>query len=202
MESRVRQFVISYFMKIPYIISFLSICVWIFPPFKQYKTDYFYFFLVLSIISPVTHALFFLFRISSLISAVTFTFIVISTLMSYRKQRYFFIILSILWFVFALSFSIHRNILIITFIGEHIFIVIILINSLMKYLEKTKAVNLFLILLITYELINILKFTASLLSIEQGTISFVLATFIQIFFGIAFLFISFKTKDFPIYVKD
>lgn len=189
-------------MKIPYIISFLSISVWIFPPFKQYKSDYFYFFLVLAIISPVTIAFFFLFRISSLISTVTFTFIVISTLMSYRKQRYFFIILSILWFVIALSFSIHRNILIITFIVEHIFIVIILINSLMKYIERTKAVNLFLILLITYELINILKYTASLLSIEQGTISFVLATFFQMFFGVAFLFISFKTKDFPIHVKD
>ncbi len=183
-------------------ISFLSICVWIFPPFKQYKSDYFYFFLVLAISSPVAVALFSLFRISPLIPAVTSTFFLISSLMSYRKQRYFFIILSILWFVIALNFSIQRNILILTFIGGHIFVVIILISSLMKYIEKTKAVNLFLILLITYDLINILKFTASLLSIEQGVISFVLATFIQIFFGISFSFISFKTKDFPILVKD
>jgi len=122
--------------------------------------------------------------------------------MSYRKQRYFFIILSILWFIITLSFSIHRNILMITFIGAHIFVVIILINSLMKYIEKTKAVNLFLILLITYDLTNILKYTAIMLSIEQGVISFVLATFIQIFFGIIFSFMSLKTKDFPLPTKN
>jgi len=72
----------------------------------------------------------------------------------------------------------------------------------MKYIEKTKAVNLFLILLITYDLTNILKYTAIMLSIEQGVISFVLATFIQIFFGIIFSFMSLKTKDFPLPTKN
>ncbi len=189
-------------MKIPYIISFLSMCVWIFPPFKQYKSDFFYFFLVLAISSPITVAVGFLFKISPQILSVTFTLLVISTLMSYCKHRYFFIILSIFWIIISLSFSFHKNILTITFIGAHIFIVIILINSLMKYIQETKAVNLFLILLITYELINILKYIAGILSYERGAISFYIATFIQIFFGIIFLFISFKTKDFPILAKD
>ncbi len=189
-------------MNIPVIISISSIIVWALPPFKQYRTDYFYFFLILAFTSPFNIIIIYLLRISPLLIAVMSSFLLISSLMSYKKQRYFFVILSIISFVISFGFSIHRNTLIILLILTHIIVVLILINSFIKHLQETKAVNLFLILLVTYEFINIVKFIAGLLSFEQGAISYHLPSFIHLFLGITFIFVSLKTKDFPILSQD
>ncbi len=189
-------------MTLPIIISIISTIVWIFPAIKQYKSDYFYFFLILGLLDTIKAITFFLLHMKSQYISIVFLFLLISSLASNNKQRYFFIILSLLSIVIYFGFSLQRNTIMLIQMGIHVIIVIILINSFVKHIQKVKAVNLFLILLITYELITVLKYLAAILSYEQGLISFYIATIIQIFFGIAFLFISFKTKDFPILVKD
>lgn len=189
-------------MNIPLIISIISTTVWILPPIKQYKSDYFYFFLILALLDTIQPIAFFLLHMNPQYFSIVFLFLLISSLASNHKQRYFFIILAILSSVIFLGFSLQNSTLTLIHVGMHVIIVIILINSFVKYIQKVKAVNLFLIILITYELITMFKFIAGILSYEQGVISFIIATFIQIFFGIAFLFISIKTKDFPILAKD
>ena len=189
-------------MNIPLIISILSMITWVFPPFKQYKSNYFYFFLILALASPFSWITFILLSINPQIIFIVVSFLLLASVISFTRQRYFFIILALLSLVIYLSFSIHRNAIIITLIVIHIIIVLVLINSIIEYIQKAKTVNLFLVLLITYEFINITKFFAGLLSYEKGAINVYLASFIQIFFGIVFSFISIKTKDFPLPVKE
>lgn len=188
-------------MNYPLIIVIISITVWFFPLFKQYKTDYFYFFLILALSDIVKIISFYLLRINPQVFSLTFAFLLTSSLLSNRKQKYFFVILSILTFIIFLNFSMNRSILILSLIVTHFIIALILVLSLIKYIQKVKAVNLFLILLITYEYIDIIKFVTGLLNNEQGGISFYLATFTQIFFGLLFSFITFTSKDFPLFVK-
>lgn len=189
-------------MNFPFIIVILSILIWIFPPFKQYKSDFFYFFLILALSDPFGIIALYLLSINPQLLSSAFAFLLISSLVSQLKHRYFFVILSILSAVIFLSFSLPRNILIITLIGTHLTIVLILIYSMIKYIQEAKAINLFLILLVTYEFISVIKLIAGFLSYEQGAISFYLATVTQIIFGIIFSFISIKTKDFPLSLKD
>ncbi|NJD22586.1 MAG: hypothetical protein FIA82_07955 [Melioribacter sp.] len=189
-------------MNIPVTISIISTAIWILPPIKQYKSDYFYFFLILAFLDVMQPVVFFFLHMDPRHVAIIFLLFLISSLPSSHKQRYFFIILGIFTSVFFLGFSFQNSTLTLIRMAMHVIIVIILINSFVKYTLKVKAVNLFLIILITYELITVFKFIAGILSFEEGAFSYVIATFIQIFFGIAFLFISFKTKDFPIHVKD
>ncbi len=189
-------------MNIPLIFVSLSICVWIFPPFKQYKSDFFYFFLIQALSDPIKLVALYLLHIHPQIFSLAFALFLISSLMQNCKQIYFFIILSILSTVVFLCYSFDRNVLIFSLIGTHLIIVLILVNFLIKYIEKTKAFNLFLLLLISYEFISIIKYIAGVLSYEQGAISYYLAGAIQILFGILFSFISIKTKDFPILSKE
>lgn len=189
-------------MNYPLFVVIFTIAVWIFTPFKQYKSDFFYFFLILALSDPIKLVAFYVLRINPQHLSIAVAFLLISSLVSYSKQRYFFVILSILAAAIFLSYSIQRNILILSIIGAHLIIFLVLVNYTIKYIEKAKAINLFLMLLITYEFINIIKFIAGLLSYEQGSISFYLGTFTQIFFGIIFSFITIKTKDFPLFVKD
>ncbi|KAF0140424.1 MAG: hypothetical protein FD122_2439 [Stygiobacter sp.] len=59
----------------------------------------------------------------------------------------------------------------------------------------------FLIMLVFYQLISLLKYVAILLDLYKGGISFYLATFSQILLGIGFLFVNINTKNFPIKVE-
>jgi len=186
-------------MNYPLIILFLSSFFWLFPPFKQYKTDFFYFFLILALSDPLklgTHYFLYNLHINIYVLSLAFAFLLISSLVSSRKQKYFFIILSILTTVIAFIYSSRSKSVLILLIAAHLIIVFILVFFLIKHIEKNKAINLFLILLVTYEFINVVKLIAGLLSGEQGVISFYMASFAQLFFGISFSFISIKTKDF------
>lgn len=189
-------------MNYPLIVATLSILAWIYPPFKHYKSEFFYFFLILALSDPFKLIALYLLSVNPQVLSLAVAFLLISSLVSYRKQRYIIIILSILSTAVFLSYSLHRNIIISSLIGTHLIVVLILVVFMIKYIEKIKAINLFLILLITYELISTIKYIAALLSYEQGVISFYLATATQMFFGIIFSFISIKTKNFHIIIKD
>jgi len=56
-------------------------------------------------------------------------------------------------------------------------------------------------LLLFYALLNELKLIAMALNIYHGSMTYYLATFVQIFFGILFSFITETKKNIPIFSK-
>jgi len=85
------------------------------------------------------------------------------------------------------------------YIFMHTGIFLIIVFEFMLYIEKQKALNLFYIILIAYELSVIYKLVARTLDLNNGVILFYLTSFVEIIFGILFAFININTKDFRIF---
>jgi len=184
-------------MKIPLFIQYLSILIWLMPPIRQYKTQYFTFFLILALFDPILYSAYLSFGIHPLKFYPIMTFLLIISLSNIRKQ--------FLWIATSVV------ILILTYINQNdparlyylciiLFSVILyqIINKLMQIIIQKRLLNLFLSLLLFYALINELKFIAIALNLYQGAISYYLATFTQTFFGIIFSFITISTKNYPL----
>lgn len=54
-------------MSFPFIAVYVSMIVWVFPPFRQFRSAIFYYFLILAIEDPLAIGLFYLFKINTLI---------------------------------------------------------------------------------------------------------------------------------------
>lgn len=187
-------------MNIPIFIQSLSILIWLVPPIRQYKTQYFTFFVILALFDPILYSIYLIFGIQSLRFYPIMTFLLIISLSNNKKQ--------FLWIATSVV------ILILTYINQNdsarlyylciiLFSVILyqIINKLMQIIIQQRLLNLFLSLLLFYTLINELKFLAMALNLYQGVISYYLATFTQIFFGIIFSFITITTKNYQLSSK-
>jgi len=188
-------------MNIPLLIPSLSILIWILPPVRHYQTPYFLFFLVLASFDPISFTIYYTLGISLYIFNPVIIFLLIISLSNIKKK--------ILWiiatvFILIISYTIrYKTLWIYYFCIIMLSIVLfIIIYQLIQLLIQKRIINLFLCLLLFYTLINMLKLIALSLDLyQQGIISFYLATFIQIFFGILFSFITINTKNFSISSK-
>jgi hypothetical protein len=178
-----------------WVLLISSLIIWCCVPFRQYRTGYFYFFIILAVADPFKLTLLYTFKIIPMnVSPIIFIFLIFS--LYSKKYTYIPILASIIYFIILLQINfeqyIPRNISFIFQIG----ISIIILYRILHYLYENKAINLFLVILMTYLLINTFKYLAVILNFEQGSISYLLGSISQILFGILFLFINEKTKDF------
>ncbi|MCL4548069.1 MAG: hypothetical protein M1495_05830 [Bacteroidetes bacterium] len=178
------------------VISIISIIVWLFPAIKQYKTDYFYFFLVLAVADPVVLLLGFVLRLTAPFTA---PFLMLMQIGSLRPKK-------LLWLPFALIFLLifvwfikeSNNALHLTGSIGHLIIFMMIISRLIDQLSSRQLLSGFLVLLSTYELINVLKVLIVITDLMNGITQFYIASFFQILFGIVFCFISIKSSRFDI----
>lgn len=180
-------------MKLIYIIPFISIFVWLLPPFRQYKTYYFGYFLILAIADPIK--LFFMnsFSIAPQIFSPFFSLLLVSSLTKMERRLPIFVLAFLLLLV-LLSFSLPFKLIQLVNSLAHIWILIIVISRFIDSIVDTKSLNLFLMLLVVYEFTGILKNIVVLLDIVQGITQFYVATTIQIIFGILFIFINYNNS--------
>lgn len=187
-------------MNVRQLIPFFSMLIWLMPPIRQYKTQYFTFFVILAFTDPIIFSVYKIFGIQTLKFYPIITFLLVISLSNIKRK--------ILWLATS------GVIIILTYINRNdtvnlyylcivlLFIILFLIISkLMLMIIQHKILNVFLSLLLLYSLINVLKFIAVALDLYQGSISFILASFTQIFFGISFSFITINTKNIPISFK-
>jgi hypothetical protein len=182
-------------MLIQIIINITSMIIWFCVPLRHYKTNYFYFFIILGIADPIKLLLFLTLKISVMKGTpLVFLFLIFSLLN--KKYLYVCLIISLIYFIalFIINF-LQNDLMEISFILQ-IVISVLILYRILHLLNVSEAINLFQVILMTYILINIFKYLAVLLNFEQGIVSFYLGTFSQIFFGIIFLFINEKTKNF------
>lgn len=187
-------------MNIPILIQYLSILIWLVPPIRQYKTQYFTFFLILALSDPILYSIYLIFGIQALRFYPIMTFLLIISF-SNIKKHFLWITSSLV--ILILTYIFNNDPTRLYFLCIILFTVVLfqIINKLIQILIQKRLLNLFLSLLLFYTLINELKFIAIALNLSQGSISYYLATFTQIFFGITFSFITITTKNFPISSK-
>lgn len=184
-------------MKVTFLINYLSILIWLMPPIKQYKTQYFTFFLTLAICDPILYSMYLIFKIQTLKFYPLFIFLLIISLSNIINKLLWlasFVIIIILTYIYQNDTKTLYYLCIILLS----IIIFLIISKLMLMIIQHKVLNVFLSLLLFYSLINVLKFISAALSINQGGFSFTLASFSQLFFGISFSFITINTKNFSV----
>ncbi|MEJ2615868.1 MAG: hypothetical protein P8Z35_12995 [Ignavibacteriaceae bacterium] len=182
-------------MIIPYILLFTSILIWLFPPFRQYKTQYFIFFLILALADPVMFLLLKFLSVEVTRTNLIITFFMILSLIGSDKLRkgWIFILLSLLVLLIATTKLPLKEVYQIKIILSCIVLFFILKDSLL-YLNKHQTINLFYLVLILYEITIIIKFIYTASRTHTGTIYFYTTGFFEIFIGIFFCFYNMKNS--------
>jgi hypothetical protein len=152
-------------MTILWIIYFACIIAWALPPFKQYKTRYFFYFLALALSDPFTALMPKLFDASLWYGHVTTTSILIILLISIDKPKRLLalsvglvFILSLLFFNIKNDITLHNimafNILVVSFLIAKDFVIDI---------KGSEKINLFYLVLLLYNISGIMKHYSGLI---------------------------------------
>lgn len=174
----------------------ISILVWIFPIIKQRKTDYMKYFLLLALADPIGIFIYKSFHFPIQLYALSVIVIMFIFLLPQKLH----LKTSILGILLIITISIFtHDIGIIHILDSILLIAIISLLSLrfIGYLLRSKL-NLFLALLLLYNIISLFRMVAVIFSIEQGAVSSMIGYVFQILFGILFTFININTKNFKL----
>jgi hypothetical protein len=176
----------------------LEIIVWTLPLLKQFKGGYFFYFLIMAI-TPISSVLGYYF-----LKLIPFTIYVIMayglllSLHYYKNKK----IKKILYlFLIPITFITYYNNSqydLVSIIILHIFIILYIINFLLKYLYNTNSMNLYFFVFIIYESSIVLKMITFLTNIQTGKLYFYITSVFELVIGIYFIFYnienSFKYK--------
>jgi hypothetical protein len=183
------------------IVYYISIFIWLFPPFRNYKTKYFYFFLVLALADPVTLFANIVFNINPariFILAATFQFISVlqfnSSNIPVKYVKIFLVLFSLVSFIFL-----DVNLLwIMTALLLYLVLIIILRDFILD-IKSGEQINFFFFVLSLYILSVSLKMVSYIASIDLGPVYFNLTTAFQILIGIYFTFFNINnSKKIPL----
>lgn len=185
-------------MTLTNIIIYSSILIWCFPPFRQWKTKYFTYFLLLAVCDPLKLLTRDLFHIQYNLLNVMFAFFFVASLIEEKKIQAAMLALSLLLpvAIHIMKLSQMFSFYISTFI--HVVMVLIVAAHIMFHLKQSYFLNLFLCMLMFYLLMSVFMRAALIADLKLGAVSYYLGGAIQILFGIAFIFINIKTKNFKL----
>ena len=143
-----------------YTLWIISIVIWIIPPFKQFKSKYFYYFGILALTGVVSYFFKVIIHVQSNLPLILSAFLVIVALQntSFRKRynRYqlpvMFLILTIIAFINHRMFEIY----ILTFL--QIIILFYILYHFFYHIIRTKELNMFFITLVLFQTLNVFEY--------------------------------------------
>ncbi|MCU7497296.1 MAG: hypothetical protein HF314_12225 [Ignavibacteria bacterium] len=172
------------------LIHYCSTLVWIFPPIRQYRGNFFYFFLILAfcdIIAPVAQGVF---HYNPSIVYIFGSYFLILSIVGINLQKPNILSAAVGFLItFLLVYSSWLDLIWIIVIIHLVIVCLIIKSVLAQFIIEHKA-GIFHILLILYELTIIFKFLFLILEESTGYLFFYSTTFVQIAFGIAFMIFS------------
>jgi hypothetical protein len=184
-------------MTIPYIIFYLTLFIWLFPVFKQYRTPYFYTFLIYGLNSIVSFVAIHLVPIKNQLINPIFTMLIIFSLIQKSRKNIIIILISTTILI-AVEFKIHDHYSLLINAVLHSVILFIILLHFTKAITEENIINLFLVLFIAYEISHVLKNLVVFSDLVNGIVLFYITTFFQIFFGVMFIFININTKKYSL----
>lgn len=187
-------------LNISQILFYFSWIIWIGPVIRNYKNQFFLFFVFVVMPDLVNAFVFWVVKTSPvLIVSLTFAFLQIPALLGKQElmkhlKSLIFVYLSILVIYFfvdihMLSFTLSPLI--------HLFIFLIILKKFAVDNVESERVNIFFVILLFYKLTIIFKLFVMIIGTADATPFFIITTIIQIIFG---LYFSIFTKDKPGYV--
>ena len=180
------------------ILALPGLVIWLFPLYRQYKTEYFNFFLVMAAATPAALALAFLIGGKTNNYFPSFYLLLLTAFLRKKEFYYTGIIISII-LAFALNRLHFANIWLFTIpLAISFLIMLILLTQLSSDAFGKGIVNLFTLLLFIYFCIDIAKLFDMVVKIDPGYKMYLVGSVAQYFFAAAFCFISCNTKTFKI----
>ena len=180
-------------MSLQFIIVYLSILFWIFPAIRQYKTEMFWYFLVLALSDPIGLILI-AFRTNNphttLIISFILLFVVIWSLLKKSSTKAVLFVVSTL---FIVSFFVPRIFSTYLALLFHIIIIFYFIQRSLSFITRTNKVNIFHLFLLLEEISIVLKVLAVLNGAKMGITFFLVTNLFEIL--IAIFFTIFKEND-------
>jgi hypothetical protein len=183
-------------MKLVYIFFFTSIIFWITPLFKQYKTEYFLYFLIIALADPFTFVFLKLFHIIGNRFIVFFALLLLCSLTTNIKIKKLLLLSTLPVFVIAVSYSLNNQL--IMYLGCIIHIIILgkIIMKLLNRFFNSQSLNFFLSLLFLNELVYAFRYLAVILNNESGAMNSFIGAISQIVLAVFFAFVNINTKEF------
>lgn len=191
----------GYFVSFAIIISTTTLVVWFFPLFKQYKTEYFYYFSVHALSGPAMLFVLRVFNINPNYLFITCYLLLLSAIAD-KKYRRYLIPPAIIIYPVSIYLRLSREWVFSISALIDLLILLALLDILSKSFIRSRQINFLPILLVVYTLIDFSKLVDGAISIEQGMVSFYLGLIVQMFFCAAFCFINVNTKNFKLRIKE
>ena len=168
------------------ILFYVSIFIWLFPPIRQWKTRFFYFFLILALADPIS-----IFISLFIIKNNYFYFPLISylqliSIINYKNiPKLKAIVYNLLLVgIIILLFIFNQPKTVVPII--HFIITIIFMKELLVKFVFDRMLNIFYLMLIFYEFTIILKYLNVILGFTDATAFFIITSIFQIAFGLFF----------------
>ncbi len=172
------------------ILLYGSVLIWLFPPIRQYRTNFFVFFLILAIIDPISFLYRYLFA-----ETITFGFYIYANFLllmslldisTIKKNIFLFgsMGLILLGIIIFSNFTNNQS-LIILLAFQFLILAVILKKFIVNYVFD-KRINLFYVILVFYLLTIITKFFNVLTGFADATAFFLITSIAQIIFGLFF----------------
>ena len=171
------------------ILYFGSIGVWLIPPFRQFRGKYFYFFLILALMDPISIGFRLLFKQPIPLGVYSFsTYFLLLSLFSfetYKKHLMLLISVSLLTFLLIFfGFNHSQNLLAIVLFHFGIFFIIL--KKFITTYTLDGHIKVFYLFFIFYELTIIIKFFNVFFGFADATAFYYITTIAQIIFGLFF----------------
>lgn len=182
------------------IFSIAAVLIWLWPPIKQYKTEFFYTFLVTAFAQPLMLLIMLAFRINVNYLYPSFYLLLLATLIN-KKRRPIMICLVLLTSVIMPLIKPPSVILFSLSTIIELLATLKVLHLMLEYYLKSQMINVFLILFLCFFAVDMFKLIGLTLNFESGVVVFFLGVFSQMFFGVAFWFININTKSFKVPLK-
>ena len=175
-------------MKIEILLFFISILVWFCPPFRQRKTEYFLFFLILAVADPINVLINIITSIKTIQVSVIITYALVISLIerNWVKKNSLIIILT-LFLLLAAAFTLPIEVIYAIKILLSIIVLFIILKKALLYFNKTQTINLFFLVFILYEITIIIKYIYGASGTKTGIIYFYIISFFEFFIGLFFV---------------
>ncbi len=175
-------------MVIPYIIYYISIIVWLFPPLRQYRTKYFPFFLILALSDPLIFIIYHFIKINPIrIYLITTFFLIISVTYNNKSAKQKILFTLILVFLAITDYYADVSYIYIFKIFLSGILVFLFVKETILFFNKNLTINLFYLILTLYEITIVLKFLFNVNQTHRGEVYFYITSAFELFIGIFFI---------------
>lgn len=167
-------------------ILYITFFVWLLPPIRQYKTEYFWYFVALILPDFFTLTICRITQIPSLYFTPLSVFLVLPTLINFKKLNSFTFPIIAIYFGVGIYATLHPW----TFALEYVALVhtVVLLIFIQHTLKSTQSgsLNMFYIILVLYELTLIIKCVVLINNYFDGLARFYVTSVFQVLLGIFF----------------